>query len=272
MPYGLTLDRVKEINRPAPVAAAWGSVTSCTEMAEYALYRIDLHAGAAQPLHFHPGAGGEFFLESGEVLVRSLDKEGGVQAAMLRRGEVLPVMPFAVHGFASAAPAILYLFVARAQPGLEFIPVETAEAAAASFAALARTNARIGRATTDQREKYWGRIETIVDGDVAGKRMFVHKGGQSSLEFHVEKRETYFIHSGRLKVGLRIGRAENHSVTLGPGESYDIRPGLMHMRIALEDTVIIEVSTRDSDADSFLVEDGQTYRHVEAGDHGKTER
>ena len=37
----------------------------------------------------------------------------------------------------------------------------------------------------------------------------------------------------------------------------------MHMRMALEDTVIIEASTKDSDADSFLVEDGQTYRHIE---------
>jgi hypothetical protein len=35
------------------------------------------------------------------------------------------------------------------------------------------------------------------------------------------------------------------------------------MRIALEDTCIIEVSTADSDGDSHLVEDGQTYKHVE---------
>jgi len=37
----------------------------------------------------------------------------------------------------------------------------------------------------------------------------------------------------------------------------------MHMRMAMEDTVIIEASTRDDDGDSYLVEDGQTYRHVE---------
>jgi mannose-6-phosphate isomerase-like protein (cupin superfamily) len=91
----------------------------------------------------------------------------------------------------------------------------------------------------------------------------VQKGGQSSLEFHVEKRESYYIHSGLLRVGLRIGRAENHSIAMTPGESYDVRPGVMHMRMGLEDTVIIEVSTRDSDSDSYLVEDGLTYRHVD---------
>ena len=36
------------------------------------------------------------------------------------------------------------------------------------------------------------------------------------------------------------------------------------MRMGLEDTVILEVSTRDSDADSYLVEDGQMYRHIDA--------
>lgn len=122
----------------------------------------------------------------------------------------------------------------------------------------------IGEATSDVREKYWGRIETIMSEDVAAKRILVRKGGQSSLEFHVDKRESYYIHSGLLKLGLRIGRAENHSIVMSPGDSFDVRPGLMHMRMALEDTVIVEVSTKDSDMDSFLVEDGQTYRHIDS--------
>ena len=37
----------------------------------------------------------------------------------------------------------------------------------------------------------------------------------------------------------------------------------MHMRIALEDTVIIEFSTLDDDGDSHIVEDGKTYKHIE---------
>jgi len=37
----------------------------------------------------------------------------------------------------------------------------------------------------------------------------------------------------------------------------------MHMRMAIEDTIIIEVSTTDDDNDSHIVEDGKTYKFVE---------
>jgi hypothetical protein len=37
----------------------------------------------------------------------------------------------------------------------------------------------------------------------------------------------------------------------------------MHMRIGLEDSILMEVSTPDSDGDSYLVEDGRVYEHVE---------
>ena len=35
------------------------------------------------------------------------------------------------------------------------------------------------------------------------------------------------------------------------------------MRMALEDTVIIEASTKDDDGDSHLVEDGHSYKFIE---------
>jgi len=35
------------------------------------------------------------------------------------------------------------------------------------------------------------------------------------------------------------------------------------MRIAEQDCVIIEVSTKDDDGDSHIVEDGRFYKHVE---------
>ena len=61
----------------------------------------------------------------------------------------------------------------------------------------------------------------------------------------------------------RIGRAENTSVTLVENDVYHIPPGLMHMRIALEDTIIIEWSNEDDDKDSHIVEDGKTYKFTE---------
>lgn len=262
--FGLKLDQVTHVNHPAPSPTAWGSITSCTQMPQYGLYRIDLQAGAAQPLHFHPSGPYQLFVEKGEVILRILDQDGGSSTGIVPSGTLLPLPHYSVYSLASREGATAYLFGPHTEAELQSFPVETQATATGAASALFSAKLDVlGQPTTDIREKYWGRIETILASDIAGKRILVRKGGQSSLEFHVEKRETYYIHSGLIKIGLRIGRAENHSIILGPGDSYDVNPGVMHMRMALEDTVIIEASTKDSDADSFLVEDGQTYRHIE---------
>ena len=113
-------------------------------------------------------------------------------------------------------------------------------------------------------EKYWGNMTTIFEDDVRSvKRIFMKAGTQSSMEFHLRKKEMYYIESGELKVGVRIGRAKNKSVTLKKGDVFHIEPGLMHMRIAPVDCVIIEVSTKDDDGDSHIVHDGLLYTHLE---------
>jgi mannose-6-phosphate isomerase-like protein (cupin superfamily) len=264
MSYGLTIDQVRKINEPQASAATWGSVTSLTEMPQFSMFRVDLPAGGAQPLHVLRGGAFQAFVESGAVIFRSLDESGEAVAGVVRSGEVVPVPEFLAHGFCSQNGATIYLFGSRSPEGPGWVQVETQEAALAASKALdTKSLPVVGQKTTDVREKYWGRIETIVSGDIAAKRIFVRKGGQSSLEYHVEKSESYYIHSGLLKVGLRIGRAENRSIIMGAGQSYDVHPGVMHMRIGLEDTTILEVSTRDSDSDSYLVEDGQTYHHID---------
>ena len=112
----------------------------------------------------------------------------------------------------------------------------------------------------DFKEKYWGNITTIESTEVfALKKIFMKAKTQSSMEYHVNKEEWYYIESGKLKLGLRIGRAKNKSLILNPGDVIHIPKGLMHMRIALEDTVIIEWSSKDDDSDSHIVEDGKTY-------------
>ena len=113
-------------------------------------------------------------------------------------------------------------------------------------------------------DKYWGDMKTLFENDThTVKRIFMRKGTQSSMEYHVEKQEAYYIDSGRLKIGTRIGRAKNTSIILEQDDVFHIPVGFMHMRIALEDTVIIKFSTLDDDADSHLVEDGKTYKHIE---------
>ena len=112
--------------------------------------------------------------------------------------------------------------------------------------------------------KYWGYITTIfASDDFTLKEVFMKANTQSSMEYHIKKDEFYYIQSGKLKVGMRIGRAKNKSVILKKGDVFHITPGLMHMRIALEDTVIIEWSNKDEDTDSNIVEDGKIYKFVE---------
>jgi len=265
MSYGLTFDNVRTINRPTPERLPWGTITPCTNVPQYSLYRLELTPGAAQPLHLHTCRASRVFVETGAVVLRRLDPDANEIVGTVRAGQIVSLRDLEAHAFSSAGGAVLYMFGPRSEGPCRLVPVQSHHAAAE---AMARFNGsrlpNVGASTTDVRQKYWGRIETILDGDVAGKRIFVNKGCQSSLEFHVEKHETYFIHSGLLRLGLRVGRAENRSIVLGAGDSYDVRPGVMHMRMALEDTVIIEVSTRDQDADSFIVEDGQSYTHIDA--------
>ena len=113
-------------------------------------------------------------------------------------------------------------------------------------------------------DKYWGNIKTLFENDqYTVKRIYMRAGTQSSMEYHVNKQEAYYIESGCLKVGTRIGRGKNTSLVLNQGDVFHIPVGFMHMRIAIEDTVIIEFSTLDDDADSHIVEDGKTYKHIE---------
>ena len=112
----------------------------------------------------------------------------------------------------------------------------------------------------EKRDKYWGQITTVVaEEDFTLKEIFMKGGTQSSMEYHIKKDENYYIQSGKLKVGIRLGRAENKSLVLNKGDVFHIEPGVMHMRIALEDTTIIEWSNRDDDSDSNIVEDGKKY-------------
>lgn len=119
----------------------------------------------------------------------------------------------------------------------------------------------------DERERYWGNIKTLFSNEyLAVKIIEMKKGTQSSLEYHVTKDEYYYIQKGKIKLGSKIGRGKNTSITLNEGDVYHIPPGLMHMRIAIENSVIIEWSNKDSDSDSIIVEDGRSFKFIEKND------
>lgn len=167
------------------------------------------------------------WLEEGEAVV------GGVA---MKAQEAITLQPQKKCVVRAHAPLAAYLFFGPADPASEYLKKSS---------------------SSDFRDKYWGTIESIVSKDYAGKRMLVRKGTQASLEYHCRKVEGYYIHSGKLLLRLRAGRGEDRFFTLAAGQTAFIPPGLMHQRGGLEDTVIIEISTKDEDSDSYLVEDGQ---------------
>lgn len=115
-----------------------------------------------------------------------------------------------------------------------------------------------------KKEKYWGHISTIYQnskGSIKVIKMLENK--QSSMEFHINKKESYFIISGKIKLGLRYSRAKQKSIYLPVNSSFMMKPGTMHMRMSEKETTILEMSTRDADNDSIIVEDGLKYKFNE---------
>ena len=94
-------------------------------------------------------------------------------------------------------------------------------------------------------DKPWGyEIIWAESEQYVGKILFVRAGQALSLQFHNVKDETVYVHEG--KVQWEIGSPGDtvlDSEIVGPGTSFRIRPGTIHRMTALEDTLMLEVST-----------------------------
>lgn len=99
-------------------------------------------------------------------------------------------------------------------------------------------------------EKPWGReVWYAHERTYAGKILEVKQGHALSLQKHEKKQETMFLHSGRLMYHLNGDDFE-----FEPGECITILPGDVHRIQAIEDSVILEVSTPELD-DVIRLED-----------------
>lgn len=99
-------------------------------------------------------------------------------------------------------------------------------------------------------DKPWGReIWYAHEEHYAGKILEVKKGCALSLQKHERKIETMYLQSGRILYHLNGTEFE-----FLPGSCLTIRPGDVHRVEALEDSVILEVSTPHLD-DVIRLED-----------------
>ena len=98
-------------------------------------------------------------------------------------------------------------------------------------------------------EKPWGWELIWAHADAyVGKILFVRAGQSLSLQYHVEKDESWYVESGRarLEVG-NTGEGMLNEVVISRGDAFRFRPGTVHRVTAVEDTTILEVSTPELD-------------------------
>jgi len=109
--------------------------------------------------------------------------------------------------------------------------------------------------------KGWGFEKWIVNKEeYCGKLLYIGQGRKCSWHYHNLKDETFYIHSGSVK--LLYSDNDNielaNLIHLKKGDTFHIYPGLRHQMEALEDTELFEFSTQHFDEDSIRLIQGDT--------------
>jgi mannose-6-phosphate isomerase len=97
-------------------------------------------------------------------------------------------------------------------------------------------------------DKPWGHEIWFAHTDrYAGKILHVNAGHRLSLQYHQAKDETSYVCSGRLLLSQGVDPEHVTVTDIGPGEAWRSEPTTVHTIEALEDSVIVEVSTPELD-------------------------
>jgi mannose-6-phosphate isomerase len=105
-------------------------------------------------------------------------------------------------------------------------------------------------------EKPWGwELVWALTDTYAGKLLFVRAGQSLSLQYHERKDEAWYVQEGRATLELGALGDELDSDEIGPGDTFHFPPGTVHRVRALEDTLIVEVSTPELDDVVRLADD-----------------
>jgi mannose-6-phosphate isomerase-like protein (cupin superfamily) len=97
-------------------------------------------------------------------------------------------------------------------------------------------------------EKPWGyEIVYALTDRYCGKVLFIRKDEQLSLQFHRLKDEVVYVYEGRIELEMGDPGGPLDNEVVGPGHAFRIEPGTVHRWRALEDTVVLEVSSPEID-------------------------
>jgi mannose-6-phosphate isomerase len=93
-------------------------------------------------------------------------------------------------------------------------------------------------------EKPWGHEIWWAHTDhYAGKILVVNAGQALSLQLHRRKDESSYLLSGRLLLTYGASEEKLEEREISPGQAWRVEPGTVHSIEALEDSVVLEVST-----------------------------
>ena len=93
-------------------------------------------------------------------------------------------------------------------------------------------------------EKPWGwELVWAETDDYVGKLLFVRAGQSLSLQYHEVKDESWLVQQGRASLELGEVGGELKTLEIGPDDVFRYRPGTVHRVTAIDDTLIVEVST-----------------------------
>ena len=107
-------------------------------------------------------------------------------------------------------------------------------------------------------EKEWGYevwLANNKDEDYCGKILFIEQGKSTSMHYHVDKHETFYVIDGVLRVDMLRdkNKPEDHpfTMTCNEGESMEMEREQCHKLMATESNVtLIEISKFHRDEDS----------------------
>jgi mannose-6-phosphate isomerase-like protein (cupin superfamily) len=93
-------------------------------------------------------------------------------------------------------------------------------------------------------EKPWGWELVWAETDAyVGKLLFVRAGHSLSLQYHEVKDEAWLVQEGRAALELGEVGGALETIEIGPGDAFHYRPRTVHRVTALEDLLVVEVST-----------------------------
>lgn len=97
-------------------------------------------------------------------------------------------------------------------------------------------------------DRDWGSEVIIAETDTyMGKVLEMKAGTMGGLQYHVDKDETFYLHSGEAIVRFDDGEGQLVEEVMSAGESYHIPPGSPHQVQAVTDCVFFEASTPHHD-------------------------